>query len=415
MNDQDVIKDIMAGKRMPILGFVEPLLYERYARDDFVVTEEQAFQDAKACGLEIIVGAQYNVNDHPDVVERILKACEKVGLYYLIRDNASFVDKTEAEAESYFKKYYSRFLQYRSFGGINPTDEPGYSAWDRVRKFRRAFHKVFPDKLYFVNLLQNYAPTWALSNGVENDANLRPDDDYAFYCKSYVKQADPTFFCYDFYPFNGEYPKIQKNYFEQLETVLSACVNDDVPIWCFLQSSAFPDMSGIRRAPSYEELLWQANTSLCYGTTGFAYFCYWIPVEDENWYGAFIDIKGNKEKTYNYGQKLNDYLRIVERYFLGASICAVERNGEKTIYRSFETQIRAEGNVVTSFMKQDGEERIFIANAAFDDKANVRIVCEEKVKKLFAPIEKREYPVRNGAVSLCLENGEAILLTIVNH
>ncbi len=407
------LEKILAGERIPIIGFVEPLLYERYVRDDFAVTEEQAFADAKACGLDIIVGAQYNLTDHPDVVEKILRACEKVGLYYLVRDNAGFKDKTEEEAERYFKERYTPFLKYKSFGGINPTDEPGYSVWERIRKFRRAFHKVFPDKLYFVNLLQNYAPAWALSNGAEREGGLKPDGDYEFYCTSYVKQADPTFFCYDFYPFNGEYPKIQPDYFKQLETVYSACAVKDIPVWCFVQSSAFPDMSGIRRAPTYEEMLWQVNTSLCYGTTGFAYFCYWIPVDDANWHSAFIDLKGNKEKTYDYGKRLNAYIREVEKYFAKASVCAVERNGRKICYRPFESQIKTEGDAVTSFLKQGGEERLFIANATFEKDTAVCVICGEDVKGLFDPIAQREYSVDNGKINFTIQKGEATLLTVI--
>ena len=409
---KDILTEICNGKRIPLIGFVEPLLYECYQRDDFMVSEEQAFQDAKACGLDIIVGAQYNLSKHPTIVERILQMCEKVGLYYLIRDNEGFKDKTEEQAEMYFKERYSRFLKYKSFGGINPTDEPGYSSWEKIRKFRRAFYRVFPDKLYFVNLLQNYAPSWALANGAENHGGLQPDNDYDFYCKSYVKQADPTVFCYDFYPFNGEYPNVQNGFFQQLETVFKYCSLAKVPIWCFLQSSAFPDMSGMRRAPTYEELLWQANTSLCYGTTGFAYFCYWIPVDDENWHGAFIDIRGNKEKTYDYGKKLNAYLRRIEPHVLGATVCQIQRAGQILESYSFPHRVCVEGEVITSLIEKDGTHSVLIANAGFEKTVTARILVGEEVSTLIDVLTGEIYAIVEGSLEVAIERGAAKLFKI---
>ncbi len=408
--NERILKQIVEGTTIPMIAFVEPLLYEAYQRDDFAVTEEQAFQDVKDSGIDVIVGAQYCLAKNRETIFRILEQCEKHDLLYLIRDNDSFADKTQEEAEEYFRETYAPFMKYRSFGGINPVDEPGYCSWEKVRKFRRAFHSVYPDKLYFVNLLQNYAPAWALPNGAANKGGLKEDTDYDFYCKSYVKQADPKIFCYDFYPFRDQYPTVKKGYFEQLETVLQYCREENIPIWCFLQSCAFPEFGTFARVPSYEELLWQANTSLCYGTKGFAYFCYWIPYDDENWFGAFADIRGNKTQTYENGKKINSYIKGVEQYFLRSSVCKIFREGVVREYEPFDSVVRLKGNAIVSCLRDAEKEYVFVVNNSFEEETEIELSISEKIKSVKEI--SRDCIFADRSFSVFLKKGEGRLFAL---
>ena len=410
--NEQILQKIITGQKIPLLAFVEPLLYGDYEREDFSVTEEEAFRDVKECGFDIIVGAQYCLSKNREIIIRILEQCEKQELLYLIRDNESFADKTQEEAEDYFRKMYAPFLKYRSFAGINPTDEPGYSAWEKVRKFRRAFHSVYPDKLYFVNLLQNYAPAWALPNGAENQGDLKEDTDYDFYCQSYIKQAKPQFFCYDFYPFRGKYPVMKERYFEQLETVQKYCSKENIPIWCFLQSCAFPEFGTFARVPSYEELLWQTNTSLCYGTKGFAYFCYWIPYDDENWFGAFTDIRGNKTITYENGRLINLHIQNLEKYFLRSKVCKVFRSNEIKEYETFDSMVQAQGEVIVSCLKDAEKEYIFVVNNSFEKRTEASLCCGKEVKAVTDVCNNMRHIIANGKASVVLGKGEGKLFTV---
>ena len=408
-----LLKVIADGTRFPILAFVEPLLYGAYQRDDFAVSEAQAFRAVKECGIDMIVGAQYCLSKDGETVHRILKQCEEQELLYLVRDGEGFADRTEAEAESYFRKAYAPLMRYRSFAGINAADEPGYCDWDKVRKFRRAFSRIYPDRLYFVNLLQNYAPAWALPNGAENRGGLAPDTDYGFYCESYCKQAEPDRFCYDFYPFRGDYPTVKAGYFDQLETVLRTCRRRELPIWCFLQSCAFPEFGTFARVPSYEEMLWQVNTSLCYGTKGFAYFCYWIPYDDANWFGAFTDIRGNKTGTYENGKRVNAYLRSVGDVFLRSRICRGLRAGNECVFEPFDRLRSVRGDVVVSCLRDETNELLFVVNESFEKETVAELTVSCPVTAYRARTEEPVF--KNGTVTVRLQKGEGRLFLLAKE
>ena len=411
MKNSERLKKILSGEKFPRIGFVEPLLYGKYVRSDFAVTEDEAFRQIKESGIDMIVGAQYCLEKDREIVFKILEACERADVLYLVRDNASFQDKTQAEAARYFKETYAPFLKYSSFAGINPVDEPGYEAWDKIRKFRRAFNEVYPDKLYFVNLLQNYAPAWALPAGAGRKELFFDDPDYDFYCKSYVKQADPKIFCYDFYPFRGEYPAVKTGYFQQLETVLKHAKTKDVPIWCFIQTSGFPEMAGWARVPTFEELLWQVNTSLCYGTKGLAYFCYQIPYDDENWKGAFVDIRGAKTRIYGDCKRLNEYIERLEKYFLNADVCKIVRDGKTLSFSAFDDLLTASENAIVSGIKIGDERYCFIVNAAFDTPNCAVVRCGEHVQ-YWEDVFGGRISAENGFAKIMLGCGESKLLKI---
>lgn len=414
MKNTEILKKILSGEKFPRIGFVEPLLYGQYERNDFAVTEEQAFRQVKDSGVDILVGAQYSLPNDFDSIVKILEACERANLLYLVRDNRSFADKTQAEAVKYFQSTYQPFLKYSSFAGINPVDEPGYEAWDKVRKFRRAFNEVYPDKLYFVNLLQNYAPKWALPAGAAKKELFFDDGDYDFYCKSYVKQADPKNFCYDFYPFRGKYPSVMMEYFEQLETVLKYAKSVDIPVWCFIQTCGFPEMAGWARVPTSEELLWQVNTSLCYGTKGLAYFCYQIPYDDENWVGAFVDIRGEKTRIFDDCKQINDYLLRFEKYFLNAEISKIIRDGKSLCFNPFDGVLTASENAIVSCMQIGDERYAFVVNAFFDRETTANIRLGNWVKEVEEIGENTLLPIENCFVSVPLKRGEGLLLKLKN-
>ena len=403
---------ILRGDYFPRLGFVEPVLYGSDAKAN-AVSEDAAFADAAMSGLDIFIGAKYDLSENKAAVIKTLKMCEKTGLLYLIHDRESFrKDRSEKEARKYFEKTYAPFRKFKSFAGVSPVDEPGYASWHKLKKFRRAFNAVFPDKLYYVNLLQNYAPSWAIANGACKDDDLPSDDDYGFYCKSYVKQADPAVFCYDFYPFREEYPKVKSEYFPQLETALKYADEKDIPIWCFLQSASFPEMSGFARTPTFEEMLWQANTSLCYGTKGLAYFCYWMPYDDENWTNSFVDVCGNKTETFYKAKKLNEYLLSIGKYFLKSKVCKVFRGGKTFELSPFSEVEKADGNAIIGCMKSGEEKHIFCVNGSFTEETEVSLELSSGVKSVVSLFDGVRFQTEKGKLTFRLGKGEGKLFAI---
>jgi hypothetical protein len=171
-------------------------------------------------------------------------------------------------------------------------------------------------------------------------------------------------------------------------------------------------MSGIRRAPTYEELLWQANLSMCYGTTGFAYFCYWIPVDDEHWHSAFIDVYGNKQATYEYATKLNAYLRSLQPHLLNTTVCKVLRNDQTLTLHPFARDIRIEGNAVGSLMQKEKTEYVFLANQSFNQDACVTVYTDGDVKEMIDVLTNTRYVPQKGKVDVRLAKGTAMMCII---
>ncbi len=402
---------ILSGEYFPRLGFVEPIIYGNDAFDTSV-SEDTAFSDVLESGIDVLIGAKYNLPESREAVLRTLEMCEKAGLLYLVRDSESFADRTREQAENYFRTEYKDISRFASFAGVSPVDEPGYVSWDKAKKFRRAFNKVFPDKLYYINLLQNYAPSWAITNGASREDDLPSDDDYDFYCKSYVRQADPPLFCYDFYPFREEYPRVKKEYFPQLETALKYASEKDIPIWCFLQSASFPEMSGFARTPTYEEMLWQANTSLCYGTKGLAYFCYWMPYDDENWNNSFVDVRGNKTQTYFNAKRLNEYLSLVGAHFTKSKVCKVFGPNNVIEIVPFTGVESVSHNAVASCLTDGGNKYMFCVNKSFEKEACVTVTLSEEIGGAIDVFEKADYAVKNGKLTLKLGKGEGKLFAL---
>ncbi len=405
------LNSILSGEYFPRLGFVEPAIYGKDAFET-ALSEDGIFADVAESGLDMLIGAKYDLRENRAAVIKTLEMCEKAGLLYLVRDSESFSDRTREQAEKYFVTEYKELCKFASFAGVSPVDEPGYVSWDKAKKFRRAFNKVFPDKLYYINLLQNYAPDWAITNGAGREDDLPGDGDYDFYCKSYVRQADPPLFCYDFYPFREEYPRVKSGYFEQLETALKYAGEKDLPIWCFLQSASFPEMSGFARAPSYEEMLWQANTSLCYGTKGLAHFCYWMPYDDENWTNAFVDVHGNKTQTYFNAQRLNGYLRSVGGYFTESKVCKVIRQNGTFDVSPFPAVKSVEGDAVTSCMLSGGSERVFIVNGSFEKSVSVTVELSDGISSAFDLFSDAEPTINGNRLTLVLGRGEGKLIAL---
>jgi hypothetical protein len=75
---------------------------------------------------------------------------------------------------------------------------------------------------------------------------------------------------------------------------------------------ATEDLSG----PTYNDLRWQAFSSLAYGVTGFQYYVY--NTDNPMFVGA-VDTEGNKTQDYYDIQKLNTELRNFEKVFMDYS------------------------------------------------------------------------------------------------
>ena len=262
---------------MLIGAYVEPLVYGKYIeKHNVTVDVKTAYDDLKNANFNTLIQTESQLNrEDNEVTLTMFRELHERKMSFLFRDNNIVgnmnivTQKSEEELIEYFKKEYIPLTKYSSFAGIHYIDEPGWKDWKRAAEIKHAFKTVFPDKLFFLNLLQVYAPNWAFPNGPIYMPNEwwweEPSSDYIKYYDSYLAEANPEVFSYDYYPFRYEFPYLFGQYFLQLHLGYKYSKKANIPLVCFVQNGVW-DTTG--RIPNENELRWQVNTSLAYNTKG---------------------------------------------------------------------------------------------------------------------------------------------------
>lgn len=310
---------------MLIGAYVEPLIYGKYIKEHGVkVDAETAFDDLKNANFNTLLQTESQLNrEDNEVTMTMFRELHKRKMSLLFRDNNIVgnhnivTQKPEEELVEYFKTAYKPLTEYSSFAGIHYIDELGWKDWKRAKEIKRAFKTVFPDKLFYTNLLQIYAPDWAFPNGPIYMPNEwwweEPEHDCVKYYESYLKEAEPEMFSYDYYPLRYEFPYLLDQYFLQLHLGYKYSRKGNLPLICFIQNGVWDTSC---RVPNDDELRWQINTALAYNTKGLCYFTYWCPVPECK--RMCIHESGEKTSNYYLVQQLNKELLFLDEYILNA-------------------------------------------------------------------------------------------------
>ena len=159
---------------MIIGAYVEPLVYGDYVKKyEVKVGAKQAYDELKNANFNTLIQTHSKLNwDNNEFTLEMFEHTSRLNMNLLFRDyevvgvDDVVTTKSEEELKEYFEKNYKELDEkYSSFAGIHYIDEPGYKDWERAREIKSAFKSVFPNKLFFLNLLQVYAPGWAFPNG----------------------------------------------------------------------------------------------------------------------------------------------------------------------------------------------------------------------------------------------------------
>jgi hypothetical protein len=197
-----------------------------------------------------------------------------------------------------------------SLGDANPANRPGLNfstlaSWNRRVALQR------PEKLRFVNLLQNYAGP--LYWGVPT---------YAEYLQRYISTVKPQLLSFDHYPRfydnNSLNPNITKTGFRrQLGVMRAIAQKANIPFWSIIRCIGidFGGTLGNQYDVTESQLRWQAYTALAYGTAGIVYFTYW-PTDAFKGQGMVLSAGDGTHPEYRVGphyyeaQRINSVLRI---------------------------------------------------------------------------------------------------------
>jgi hypothetical protein len=316
---------------------------------DFNTLEQ--YDMVKALGLNTIYGLYERAGKDDQEIARAIDHAKAVGIHYFVFDERL----QTAKDQSTIKKR-SQFYVDRGAKGILVADEPGINAFADLSLSYDAFKKTYDQTFFYVNLLPLHATSAQFTHGAWNgDKNVLKPVDAQTYYNEYAQIGLP-YLSYDIYPFEGVFPEIRSDYYEQLELILKTSQTHDLIPIAFIQTCSFAKHV---RIPTAAEINFHVNSSLAYGAKGIQYFTYFLPLENEleTFKGALVDASGNRTERYDDVQAINAYLDRISRYLIDATIQAV---------------VREETLIKTTF-KHKNSTYLMLVNASLTDRHALRL------------------------------------------
>ena len=423
---KDILRVVMGedGRKksrgvMPIIGWVNPSVntYMTAAADRKRVSHEELYrryEEYRGAGFNMVfcMGTAVGASDD-GLVEEILEICDKLELGCLLIDAQTY---SRPFTEKRLQELYDFASKYASFKGLMVYDEPNVSAFPTLAQNYVMFRKYFPDKLFYVNLLPNYATDEQLGT-----------DNYAKYVAEYAKMVKQGYLSYDHYPFIHFEIGIVNNdkYFKNLSVIRRQSLQSRVPFMVFVEVTAFVSHAHI---PNREEIFWQVNTALAYGARGIQYFTYGMPEDtSETFSGAVIARDGTRTASYDAVREINAHLAEVSGILArcrntGVIFTGIAPMNEfgKTITIPREDLITSygrlsyvrSGNVLTGCFDCEGSEVYYVANNDFCNYSEVELEFSQSVVLRMRRGGKKREVIVDRIFRLILNAGEGVLLQI---
>ncbi len=236
---------------------------------------------------------------------RALNAAKSVGIKQLISDptvTALLMNDmlSEEQVIAQIEEAASYYKDHEAFAGLMIRDEPALNEIANYQIAKEIFDKVFPGKIFYINLLPVIASVSALGG------------DYTAYIQEYVNKIGTDFVSYDHYPLmnNGRSDYVINNFLYNMDLVKRAA--PDKEMWTFLQSIGFNSNRELARTA---DATFQMYSFLAFGGTGIQWFCYWSPPAFDgatHFEEGMIARDGSKTDTYEYVKTANLELRSFE-------------------------------------------------------------------------------------------------------
>ncbi len=286
---------------------------------------QKQYKLLKESGINTIYALYENAKYHKEEVLKAIKYAKGENINYFVRDSRIIDVKKNEELKMYIDDYIELA------DGILVSDEPGINDFNKLKKAYQIFKEYRHDKFFYINLMPIHATKnqffWGAWKG-----NLEVEKEYTYedYYNSFIKEINLPYFSYDFYPFEGEFPNIRSDYFKQLDVVYSLSRKYDLITLCFIQCTKFNDKS---RVPQKEEVLWQVNTSLAYGTKGIQYFTYFLPEnnEFEQFMGSLVSNKGKKTSLFDVVKNINKWLNKISGIIINSRVDSIKSDDKKIV------------------------------------------------------------------------------------
>jgi len=377
----------------------------------------ERYQEIAEAGIEYLVPGNGTFNG-----EQNLKAMElglKTGIKIIPVDMRLMpftLDKLGSIDTSAIREITNDYKDHPAFASYVVRDEPSGDLFPGLRDISAIFREEDPLHEPLINLLPSYGSPVQLGF-----------DDYRSHIISFIETVKPGLLSYDNYALR-EGATWYDVWFNDLTIVREETRKANIPFIVFMQSEG---IKGGLRVPNRQEVLWQVNTALAYGTRGVGWFCYWTPQPDqgfqqdeeaepflvESHYNAMIDLNGKRTELYDHVREANFYLKKAGKGLLDWDNSDVARCQAGELLEGSSPVVTPEGkeaNLVIGTYRMGERARVVISNTSCEDPAafSLQVSSGWKIGGLFTSIDASPAGEKESLLEWTMEPGGSVLIDL---
>ncbi len=388
---------------------------------------EEAFTLYKQAGLNTVDFVNHASRAQEDVYyigsEKTLTAlnlCKKLGLDAVINYGAflGYIDSATPFTDVDYSEYRDIIK------GVNIVDEPSrehmeiYGNDGLTEDFKAAYSVPYMCNLY---------PTYVNVKQIGYDS-------YQEYLQDYVEKIvqdfpENRYICVDFYPFDAKNQREAK-WLDCYNQIAKTAKQYSCEMQCYIQSAA---KSEFAEALSEDDIRLQVNVALCFGVSGYNYYCYSVPYGDMYDY-CLLNQDGTPSDLYYYAQKVNAEAQSLAPALLSYKwkksfgytdtsdfngSVAIAMLGEKADFSDmkFVENMTTNGDTLVGCFESAEDEGYMLVNYCIQDsytqEITVRLKGGAKGVAVYGGKSKADgtaVMAKDGAVTLSLEPAEGIFI-----
>ena len=312
------------------------------------------------------------------------------------------------------RQWIRELSKKKSFLGVNVKDEPCINDFENLKNI---VEKYGSDSEIYINLLPVYAIGSQLIDGIWLNGAEATEEEYETYLNKFLETVPVNVLSYDFYPFKDlTYGSLDKRYFYQLHISKKLADERNLPLWNFVQVTAFNNEI---RIMSDAEIWWCITTSVAFGVTCLQYFTYFTPVDSstESFKGAIIDENGNTTERYECVTECNKHLNSLGNRLIDARFDGVLADGEYSELIPDERKLnnydgieKVEGkDYLIGCFEKEGKKLYYVVNPSLCNESEITITFEDSaVREIIDGEDVRKEEIKT--VTKKLLSGRAILI-----
>lgn len=421
---------------MPIIGFYSPkTTYLHDGSQDLTANlcTDEVYKLISDLGINFLnyIESQYNelaygiaLLENKNCTLKNLELASKYGM-------GSVVWLTSGYGEANYLKTISRFSHYSAFAGLNIIDEP-YSLTYYDRNVGPVDEMTGAGERY--KALTGYANLYGYANlfpyvlsMTQKKTNAEGYEVYREYMREFCQKFNPKVLSWDHYVLNS---KSYKNYFKNLEIGRDVAKEFDIPFWIFMQTGDTLSRKGDNATKTTtEEMLWNLNTALAYGTKGIQYYTLvqtYGAAYDSNTdsydleQSGLISVSGEKTRYYDQALAVNNQVKAVDHVLVNSDSEAIlaiggaqsETGITKTAYGCLTSATAtAQRGAVIGCFNYRGKQAFYVASNSFEEAQTVTLTFDGTHTLnlisygLDSTVSANEY-------QLSLGKGEAVLIVV---